>query len=389
MSGITPSFVMQYERRMRAITETEYVRRLASESMWWNRVMRPTPIQGRTERMTWFLDTATISPAGPDYNGTMTFEDMVTQTAEYPTFHHNKGIRVSVDELKDLDGTGLNQLAKWSENIGNETAYYPQVLAAQLILNGSATDLTANAYDGVPFFTALATGNPHYVNPFNTNAGGFYNDLTGAAGSGANILYPGAVDISETVTADVALANLNKVVAYIASVKMPNGRDPRFLKPAFILAPPKLMPRLSQLTDAKFIAQAATGGGAGSADIIAYISRLGLGQPVRVDEFASSQTYSGSQPFVSSGGTVTYKDFSASGSDTTYYVVCQEMQTTQLGGLLFVQREPFKVNYYTGDGGGTGMDAVLQRAKIVEYQVDGRMSAQYGHPYTIFKCRAA
>lgn len=383
--GITPSFVFQYERRMRAITESEYVRRLAGDSIWWNRMLRTVPIEGRTERMTWFLDTATIEPAGPDYNGTMTFEDMVTQTAEFPTFHHNKGIEISVDELKDLDGTGLNQLAKWSENIGNETAYYPQVLATQLMLNGSATDGTANAYDGVPFFTAAGTANPHYVNPFNTAAGSYYNDLTSAASG----LYPGAVPIDESVTTDVALANLNKVVAYIASVKMPNGRDPRFLKPMMVLAPPKLMPRLAQLTDAKFLAAAATGGAA-SADVVAYIGRLGLGQIVRCDEFASTQTYVGKQPYIGSGGNVTWKNTATlTGSDTTYYVVCQELQTTQLGGLLLVQREPFKVNYYTGDGGGTGMDAILQRAKMVQYQVDGRLSAQYGHPYTIFKCRAA
>lgn len=384
MPGITPSFVFEIERRMRQITENEYARRLAADSMWWSRVMRVTNIGGRTERMTWLLDTATISPAGPDFNGTMTFEDMVTQTAEYPTFHHNKGLRVPVDQIKDLDGTGLDQLAKWSENIGNEIAYYPQVLAAQLILNGSATDGSANAYDGVPYFTANSSGNPHLCNPFNPSGASFFNDLTGASSG----LYPGAVPIDESVTTDVALANLNKAVAYIASVKMPNGRDPRFLKPAFILAPPKLMPRLGQLTDAKFIAQASTGG-AGSADVIAYISRLGLGTPVRADEFASTQTYNGKQPIVTSSGALSWLPFTATGSDTTYYIVCQEMQTTQLGGLLYIEREPFKVNYYTGDAGGTGMDAVLQRAKQLEYQVDGRTAAAYGHPYTIFKCRAA
>lgn len=384
MSGITPSFVFQYEREMRAITENEYARRLAAGNMWWNRVMRTTPIARRSERLTWFLDTAKIEPAGPDANGTMTFEDMVTQTTEYPTFHHNKGIRVGVDELKDLDGTGLDQLAKWSENIGNEIAYYPQVLAAQLILNGSATDGSANAYDGQPFFSA-ATQTGHYNNPWNTGAGVYYNDLTGAA-SGA---YPGAVPVDESVTVDVALANLNKVVAYIAGLKMPNGRDPRFLTPSYILAPPKLTPRLAQLTKAKFIAQA-VGSAGGSADVEAYIGEIGFGQVVRCAEFGAAFSYNFSQPFVGSGGNITYKNVSAAtGSDTTYYVVCQEMQTTQLGGLLYVTREPFKVNYYTGDGGGTGVDAILQRAKQVEYQVDGRMSAQYGHPYTVFKCRAA
>jgi hypothetical protein len=383
MPAITPSFVFGYERRMKAITEGSYAARLAADATWWNRLVRLINIEGSTERITWILDTATISPAGPNNNGTMTFEDMVTQSVEYPTFHHNKGLRVPVDQLEDLNGTGLDQLAKWSENIGNEIAYYPQVLATQLILNGSAVDGTANAYDGVPFFTALGTGNPHLNNPFDSTAGSYYNDLTGAASG----LYPGACPIDESVTVDVALANLNKAVAYIASIKMPNGRDPRFLKPAFILSPPKLFPRLGQLTDAKFIAQAAASGG-GSGDILGYLSRLGLGQPIRADEFASTQSYAGMQPFMGSGGSIQWGNITATGSDTTYYIVCQEMQTTQLGGLLYTQRKPFKVNYYTGDSGGTGMDAQLQRMKQVEYQVDGRVACNYGHPYTIFKCRA-
>jgi len=38
--------------------------------------------------------------------------------------------------------------------------------------------------------------------------------------------------------------------------------------------------------------------------------------------------------------------------------------------------------------GGTGVDAILNRARMVQYMVDGRLSVAYGHPYTIFKCRA-
>lgn len=386
MPEITPSFVMEYERRMRAITEVEYARRLASKNTWWNKVARPMQIEGKTERVTWLLDTATIEPIGPTGVGELGFEDLVTQTAEYPTFRHGRGIQVHRDQIEDLDGTGLDILAKWSENIGNETAYYPQRLMAQLILNGAATDNSANAYDGQPFFADNTTngGNGHPNNPFNLAAGFYTNWLHGAA-SGS---YPGACPIDETnaTTVDIAFSNVQKVITYIAGLKMPNGVDPRFLTPAFILVPPALTKRIAQITDAKFIAQMAGANAGGSGDVAAVHEFWGLGQPVIVQEFASTTSYAGKFPFVvAATGNVSYKQNTVTGSDTTWYLVCQEMQTTRLGGLLYVQRKPFKVNYYTGDQGGTAMSEILDRQNEFEYHVQGRMSGQYGHPYSIFR----
>jgi hypothetical protein len=161
------------------------------------------------------------------------------------------------------------------------------------------------------------------------------------------------------------------------------------LTPAYILVPPRLGPRARQITDAKFIAQAAATGG-GSGDVVALIEGWGLGTPIIAQELAASTSYSFKQPFVvASTGNTSYSDVTATGSDTTWYLVCQEMQSTQLGGLLYVRRKDFKVNYFTGDSGGTGVDAVLDRMNEFEYHVQGRMSAQYGHPYTIFRIDAS
>lgn len=392
MPAITPSFVMQYERRMRAITENEYVRRLAASNTWWNKVCRTMPIEGSTERVTWFLNTAMIEPVGPTLTGGITFENLVTQTAEYPSFRHAKGIRVQRDQLEDLDGTGLNILAEWSSQIGNEMAYYPQRLAAQLILNGANTDGSANAYDTVPFFAKNTTTTTiggvsvtgHPLNPFRPSLGGYANWLTSTS-SGS---YPGALPIDESVTVDVAVQNLGKAIAYLSSVKMPNGVDSRFLTPQFILAPPRLAPRLRQITDAKFIAQAAATGG-GSGDVKALIEGWGLGTPVIANELGAATSYTYQQPFqVASTGNTNFATETVSGSDTTWYIVAQENMSTNLGGLLHVLRKPFKVTYYTGDSGGTGMDAVLDRSNEFEYHCQGRMSNQYGHPYAIFRVDA-
>jgi len=387
---ITPQFVMQYERRMAAITENEYVRRLAAQNTWWNKIMRPTPIEGKTQRLTWFLDTALIEPVGPSGTGAIDLEGMVAQSVELPTFRHGKGIEVQRDQLEDLDGTGLNALAKWSENIGNETAYYPQRLGAQLLLNGANTDGSANAYDGVPFFADAS--NPHPVNPFDLSKGYYANWCHGSSSNALVKGYPGALPIhsygSGNVTADVAYQNYAQALACIQSVRMPNGVDPRFLTPRYICGPQALAPRLSMLTDAKFIAAAAASGG-GSLDVSGFIQRYGLGEPLIIQEISAATSYSSAMPFVNTGGVSTWLNETMTGSDTTWYIVCQEMQTTQLGGLLLVQRKPFKVNYYTGDSGGTAMSMELDRMNKFEYHVQGRMAPAYGHPYTIFRFDAS
>jgi hypothetical protein len=379
MPDITPTFVTQYERRIKTIAEKEYARKLAAENTWWTSVLRTRNIEGRSERITWLLNTAMIEPLGPNGSGNMIFENLVTQSTEIAPFKHGKGIVIQEDQLEDLNGTGLQSLSEWAEQISIDAAYYPQRLGSQLILNGAATDGSANAYDGKPFFAD--NSNKHPNNPFKTSLGGYANWMHGAA-SGA---YPGALPIDNSVTTDVALANLGKLIAYIASLKMPNGVDPRFLMPKILMVPPALAPRARQLTDAKIIAQAAASGG-GGADVEALISGWALGKPVVAQEFAASTTYSNIViPTVDPlTGAISFKKASASGSDTTYYLICQEMQTTQLGGLLYVNRKPFQIKLF-----GPNAIPELDRAGELHYQSKGRMSVQYGHPYTVFRIDAS
>ena len=384
MPALTPQFQFQYERRMRANTEREYIRKLASKYTWWNKLARVMPIEGKTERVTWLLETALIKSLGPTFTGSMEYEELVTQTVEYPTFKHGVGIRVPVDQIEDLDGTGLDQLASWSSQIGTDSAYFPQRLGAQMLLNGSNTDGSAVAYDGIPFFADNSANTinsvsvkGHPFNPFRPALGGFPNWLHG----GASAPYPGALPIDDSVTTDVALVNLGKAIAYLATAKMANGVDPRFLSPAYLLIPPRMAPRVRQLTDAKFIAQAATGG-AGAADVMATIEGFGLGKTLVAQELGAAISYTFNSPFVNTGGNVTFLPETVTGSDTTYYIVCEEAETSQLGSLLYVQRKPFKVNYYTGED-GRNLD--LGTADEVAYQVRGRSSMQFGHPWGILR----
>lgn len=161
------------------------------------------------------------------------------------------------------------------------------------------------------------------------------------------------------MTADVALANLGKIFGYIASIKMPNGVDPRGLEPSTIICPPRMYPRVLQLTNAKVIAQAAATGG-GGADVEALITGLGYGQPKMAAELAGFE------------------------NDTTFFVVAKQKQQSALGAIVYQEREPFQMASY-----GPMDQRELGRMQSFEWQVHGRNATAAGHPYLIFKCKGS
>ncbi len=336
MGALTPSFLFDFESNMQAITETEYAR--FSANLWWSKFMKTRPSSSRRELIAWLLSTAQIEDLGK-MGGNLPFEDLVSKYTEFESKYAGAGLKLRRAQLEDIDGNGLDLAAKWAGDIGAYMGYWPQKQLVALIKDGE----NGIGYDGEAFFSAN-----HPVNPFNVGAGVYSNLIT-------------ANDHSiHDVTVDVALANLAKVIALVKAFKMPNGDDPRFLRPVGLIVPPAMQTRAVQLTNAKFLAQAAASGG-GSSDVEAVITSMGFTQPIVADEFAGFE------------------------SDGTYFVACEEMAASQLGGFVYVDREPFKINYYTGQGGGTGVDAVLDRSDELEWHCKGRNVAGYGHPYTFIK----
>lgn len=344
MPALTPQFLFDFESNMQAITENEYARFAAN--MWWSKYMRTRTSGSRKELIAWLLSTARIENL-EKFGGKVPFEDLVSTYTTFESLYAGAGLKLRRAQIEDLDGNGLELAGKWSGDIGAYMGYWPQKQLVTLIKNGHLT--TNQSYDGVPFFSAS-----HPVNPFNTGAGTYSNLFTGGT----------AAPIDDTVTLDVALSNLSKVVAGVRAIKMPNGEDPRFLRPTGLVVPPRLQQRAVQLTNAKFIAQAAATGG-GAADVEALIASFGFVEPVVSDELAGFE------------------------SDTTWFLACEEISSSQLGGFVYVDREPFKITYYTGAGGGTGVDADLDRKDELEWHCKGRNVAGYGHPYAFFKVKAA
>lgn len=340
MPALTPEFLFDFESNMVGIVENEYARFAAN--MWWAKYMKTRPSGSRQEIIAWLLSTARIEDL-EKFGGKVPFEDLVATYTTYEPKFAGAGLKIRRPQIEDLDGNGLEVASKWSGDIGAYMGYWPQKSLITLIKNGHLT--TNQSYDKVPYFSAS-----HPVNPYNTGAGVYSNLMT-------------ALPIDDTVTVDVALTNLSKVIANIRAIKMPNGEDPRFLRPVGLVVPPRMQNRAVQLTNAKFIAQAVGASGGGGSDIEALIQSFGFVQPTIADELAGFE------------------------SDTTYFVACEEISSSQLGAFVYVDREAFKINFYTGAGGGTGVDAQLDRMDELEWHCKGRNIAGYGHPYGFHKVK--
>lgn len=346
MGALTPQVLIGLEDRMSIEIEKEYAR--FTQNLWWQDVARVRPSTGKKEIITWLLSTAQIRDLGRS-GGNLSFDDLVATYTEIENKFAGTGLRLTKAQLEDTDGGGMDLAAQWSADVGAYMAYWPQKQVADALMNGHTASLYTG-YDGKALF---ATDHP--FNPLNTAAGTFRNIFTSTS-SGS---YPGACPIDDSVSADVALQNLSKIYGYIATIKMPNGSDPRFLRPSKIICSPRLFPRAVQLTSAKFIAQA-VGSAGGSGDVEALIKSMGYATPIQADELAGFE------------------------SDTTFFVVCEQAASSKLGAVIYQEREAFHMDAY-----GPMNQAELGRKQEFEWHVHGRNAVAAGHPFLIFKCKGS
>lgn len=341
----TQSWLHDLEQNMRTITVDAYKSLL--DKLWWQQVAAQKTSSTKKEVFAWLISTAMIEQME---SGQAKFEDMVSQTTELTNEFAMAGLRLKKEQLEDTvnglpGGEGLNYASKWASDVGRYAAYWPQKLVAAAILNGASAGYTA--YDGLTFFNTA-----HYV-----------NGVDSAEGTFANILNPttvgGATRIDGAVTVDAAIDNLSRVRAHIASIKMPNGADPRNLTIRAILHPPALRSRVVQMTGASLIAQAAVSGG-GGADVTPIISDWALDRPIEAPELGANFT---------------------GGSDTTYYIIASSPASEdELGALIYQVREPFSVLYH-----GPEAESKLARERELQWVSQGRNVVGYGHPYMLFQ----
>lgn len=366
---VSADFVFNLEKRIRVIQEKSFAQRMTKDDIWYPSLMKAFPMQGKSERFSWLIDTASIEQLTPndggESGGSLSFDELATVSTEYFPAHYGRATKMGKLKLLNMMQAGLDPLGTWAASVAAYGAYVPQRVLAQTILNGEAI----TGYDGVNFFSAA-----HPVHPLIPALGTYANLFTGAA-SGS---YPGALPIDNSVTLDVALNNLVKGLAYIeGAIGAPNGAgDPRMLHVEKILYPPQMQGRISQLIEAETIVQQGTGG-AGGADVRAVLKKFQLAEPQKVKEFDGNRSYIFGSPGFKT--TVT-------GNDTTWYVIAREATSEELGAFLWNVRVPFGMQMYAGDGGNLdGVDAVLGRSNDIEYHYQGWMAVNVGHPYTVFK----
>jgi hypothetical protein len=363
MPIVDASFVFDFESRLRVQQTNEYARMLAT--LYFQRFTKMMTSESKQEVIGWLQDSAFIESQG--LGGNVKFDDMSMIEQTIVNSDAGKGLRVRKQQFEDLDGNGVAVGTKWVQNISAFGAYWPQQQIMSMVKANTAT-----CYDGKNLFvdtetvSSAATG-AHPFNPNNTALGAFANWFTGSASGTQG--YPGAcpIDVTNASTIETARNNLNKVYAYIAgAIKMPNGITPRFLKPTLLVHPPALTARVAETTDAKFIA-AAAGSGGGSQDIEGLIRKYGFGEPIEAPELSAAN----------------------GGSDSTYYVVCEQIaKADQLGAVIYQNREPFAIQFYSGMGSATGLDAILYRAQELQWLTHGRNAVAPGHPFMIYRVDA-
>lgn len=380
MSGlITGDFVFSVEREYRVLSELNY--RKLFKKLWYPKVTKVHNTNSKQEIYEWLLDTATIDQLSPqdggEESGNLDFEETSSVLKTISPAHHGKGYRIDKMRWENSLNRGMDPVERWIAAQSLYRGYYPQKQVAIQILNGETTI----GYDGVAFFSKS-----HPVNPNIPGLGTFANLFTGAAvaqtpgvvGSG----YPGALPIDDSVDVNTALTNLTKAVAYVTgAVAQPNGQDPRNLEVAYILHPPRMEARVAQLTKnaksglGKLIAQA-VGAAGGSADVSDIIESLNIAETIKVPEFDGNRTYFFGPRNMQS---------QVSGDDKAWYLVCREAEESELGAILMNKRQDFTMQYYSGEAGADGLDAVLGRSQKMEWHHQAYMGFDVGHPYTIYK----
>lgn len=341
---ITPQFVVDFETNLQALIVDEWARAL--QNTYWDRFMKLRPSSSKKELLEWMLTTAQIVTEG--FGGNKRFDDIVAISHEIVNQNAGAGLTLTRNEINDNQ---LDRAGQWARHIGSSGAYWPQEKMFELILAGETAGNVS--YDNVVFFS-----NAHPTNQLVTGGATYANLFTGAAGSTPatdpnDAIYPGAAPIDSSVTLDVAALNLTKVVAYIKSIRMPNGK-PRNLRPTGILVSPANERRAMELTGAQYFGQGGTSLTASAENVL---MKYGFQPPQVASELATEPN--------------------------NWYIGVEDMASDEVGGLIYQEREPFVLTSYQGEN-----ESALARRKELEWHFDGRNVAAYGHPYLFFKVKA-
>src|SRR4051812_48016914 len=113
----TPEFIVSFETSLQGIINDQWKR--VVKNLVWDKFMKLRPGKGKTEMLTWLLESARIYPEGDGAN--TRFDDMQAATTSLEHDNAGAGLRLTVNEIednqmKDNPTTGvLEYSGKWAK----------------------------------------------------------------------------------------------------------------------------------------------------------------------------------------------------------------------------------------------------------------------------------
>lgn len=317
-----------------------------TSDIWYQKVVKRVN-QAPTKKITTLIpiSDARIKPMGSE-GGQNKFDELSISTTEETFSFAGTNFEIAQHDLAALQSGGLEAAADWVATVTREGLLYPQQILASGLINNTLQGVDSQV--GGPVIPLFGQHQNHYKD---ASRGVFSNLLTGAA-SGE---FPGACPVLG-VSIDVAIANLAKVRAYIQTRRTPNGLTMINAKIDKVIVAPSAAAQFSQIMGAKQIAQAASGG-AGSANVEAVISWIGVGELVIAPELEIDST--------------------------TYYVTTRAAATDPIGAIKHAVIQDFDIQWLS-----PMTDAELMKAGDLTWKTQSWFGLRGGHPRGIYKVKA-
>lgn len=221
----------------------------------------------------------------------------------------------------DWEDDEFKLAAEWAGQMGAAMALDPQYLAIDLLLGGEVL----KGYDKLPYYDKN-----HKVNPYDDSKGVYPNLVTDIADIGGAASGP-----PELTPENFALG-----VALMKSFKMPNGKN-RNQRPKYLVTSPQNEKKALEVTGAKFI------------DATDNVLTTYQVEPLIINELSV---------------------------EPKSWMLAAENGGTNQKPLICINRKEYEMNSYTGM-----TQAELNRANELEWQVRGRKTAVFGHPFQMVK----
>ena len=330
---ITPQWLQDFETGLNTLISSQSER--ITRNLIWDKVCDVK--QSKSRRELYFFLIESMKLHSEALGGQKRFDDIIAKSLEIENANSGAGLILHREEIEDNQMRNppgmppLDYSATWARKMGANAARQPQDAMFDLLATGES----ATGYDGVAFFSAS--------HPTFDAAGTTYQNLLTGAASGN---FPGACPIDAGVALDVAATNFGKAVAFVEGLTGPDGK-PRNLKVKYAMAGVGLKKRLLELLDTQYLS---------TAGIENVVSRYGI-EPIIASEIGAAQTY--------------------------YYLIC-EFFPGEGGPVIYQNREDYRLLPFVPED-----DAALSRARRFEWHFEGRNAAAFGHPWLIFKVKAA